>query len=146
MLLLHYFTLWNETTLHNTQLYDWCMTCNCIMCILNLSQFGPVVCSLQFKHSPVSSSHTSDSPLHSQCRQNGKPQNPVWQRSQRRPVTSERHAHWPLIWSHSSDIEPRGSHSHAVNNQQEKKSSWTDFNSFVLKKFLLNRVFGLISF
>lgn len=112
---------------------------SCCIRIYNLSQFGPMACSLQFRHSPVFSSHTSDSPLQSQGRQKGKPQNPVWQRSQRRPVTSERHAHWPLTWSHSSDIEPRGSHSQAANKTAEKI-----FHSFDLKSRIICICFILL--
>ena len=93
------------------------------MNVYDLSQCDPVACSLQFRHSPVSSSHVSDRLLHSQGRHEGKSQNPVWQWSQRRPVAVDRHAHWPLTWSHSCATEPRASHPHAASDTIEKKVS-----------------------
>lgn len=88
------------------------------ICVTNLSQLCPVVCSLQSKHCPVWGSHCSACPLQVHGRQLGKPQCPGRQRSHWRPYAPGIHSHWPVASWQNACTEPCGSHSHAEGKKQ----------------------------
>lgn len=80
---------------------------------LYLSQWCPVVKSLQPWHSPVCGWQYSLWPLHWHGLQWGKPQKPGRQWEHWRPEAPGWHSHWPVASWQKALTEPRGSHSQA---------------------------------
>lgn len=80
----------------------------------HLSQWCPVVKSLQPWHSPVWGWQYSLWPLHWHGRQWGKPQKPGRQCEHWRPVAPGTHSQWPVASWHKGLTEPRGSQLQAV--------------------------------
>ena len=79
----------------------------------HLSQWCPVVKSLQPWHSPVWGWQYSLWPLQLHGLHWGKPQKPGRQWEHWRPVAPETHSHWPVASWHMAVTEPRRSHSQA---------------------------------